>query len=48
MYTLLEVESVWLIRKSKPDNRFQVSHQDLFHFGQIVKTIVINLGSKEG
>ncbi len=46
MYTFPEVESMRLIRKSNPDAGFQVWHQGLSHFGQIVKTILINLGSK--
>ncbi len=47
MYTFLEVDYMWLICKSKQDNKFLMWHQDLSHYGQIVKTIIINLGSTE-
>ncbi len=46
-YILFEVESVWLIRKLKEGNGFQDWHQDLACNGQIVYTIVVNLGAKE-
>ncbi len=44
---MLEVESFWLICKLKEGNGFQDWHQGLACNGQIVYTIVVNLGSKE-
>jgi hypothetical protein len=38
---------VWLLRKSKEGDGFQGWHKDFYMGGQIPKTIVVNLGSKE-
>jgi hypothetical protein len=44
-YTHLEVNSVWLIEKSKADDGFQGWHRD-FHLGtDVTTTIVVNIGA---
>jgi hypothetical protein len=43
----LSVNLVWLLCKSKEGDGFQGWHKDFYMGGQITKTIVVNLGSKE-
>ncbi len=43
----LSVNLVWLLHKSKEGDGFQGWHKDFYMGGQITKTIVVNLGSKE-
>jgi hypothetical protein len=47
MLPYLSVHLVWLLRKSKEGEGFQGWHKDFSLGGQITKTIVVNLGSKE-
>ena len=45
-YQMLNVQSVWLIRKEKQGDGFQQWHQDKPHNSTTAYTIVVNLGSK--
>ncbi len=47
MLPYLSVNLVWLLRKSKEGDVFQGWHKDFYMSGQITKTTVVNLGSKE-
>ncbi len=47
MLPYLSVNLVWLLRKSKKGDGFQGWHKDFSLGGQITKTIVVNVGSKE-
>jgi hypothetical protein len=47
MFPYLSVDLVWLLRKSKEGDGFQGWHKDFLLGKQIIKTIVINVGSKE-
>jgi hypothetical protein len=47
MLPYLSVDLVWLLCKSKEGDGFQEWHKDFYMGGQITKTIVINVGSKE-
>ncbi len=46
-FPYLSVDLLWLLCKSKEDDRFQGWHKDLLLGKRITKTIVINVGSRE-
>lgn len=43
-YGHLRVNSVWIIKKSKENGRFQSWHRDFFLGTDIIATIVVNVG----
>jgi hypothetical protein len=47
MLPYLSINLVWLLCKSKESDGFQGWHKDFYMGGQITKTIVVNVGSKE-
>jgi hypothetical protein len=47
MLPYLSVNLVWLLHKSKEGDGFQGWHKDFYMGGQITKTIVVTVGSKE-
>jgi hypothetical protein len=44
-YKHLAIRSVWLIEKSKENNRFQVWHRDFWLGHEVTSTIVVNVGA---
>ncbi len=44
-YTHLEVQSVWLIEKSRENNGFQGWHRDFYLGTEVTMTIVGNVGA---
>jgi hypothetical protein len=44
-YTHLEVQSVWMIEKSKENDGFQGWHRDLYLGTEVTTTIVVNVGA---
>ena len=44
-YKHLAIRSVWLIKKSKENNGFQVWHRDFWLGHKVTSTIVVNVGA---
>ncbi len=45
LHPQLDIQSVWIIKKSEEGDGFQSWHQDLINNGQTAITLVVNIGT---